>query len=231
VEPENLHDNVEPMNMEDMDGNDGENEEEKGTKGENNMQIDKPDHKLSSGDSNSKSKTSPANQEIKGGKRALFHIPLIKMGASTIQGVFAKKKGTIQGAATEVEEDLEYSDVEHLHMVEKFTDGMDMHLNESANLIAQVQADAMAAIPEASTPSRRSKRRADSAAQARLQRAEKIKAARSLDASPKQGNIETTDNTFLHFISEQVNHNLNNISISLGVDSVAVCNSVESIKN
>jgi hypothetical protein len=92
VEPENLHDNVEPMNMEDMDGNDGENEEEKGTKGENNMQIDKPDHKLSSGDSNSKSKTSPANQEIKGGKRALFHIPLIKMGASTIQGVFAKKK-------------------------------------------------------------------------------------------------------------------------------------------
>jgi Xaa-Pro aminopeptidase len=54
------------------------------------------------------------------------------------------------------------------------------------------QAADLAAIPKASTPSRkRSKRRAGSADEHSLDRVERMKATKNLDAPPKQGNNPT----------------------------------------
>jgi hypothetical protein len=61
-----------------------------------------------------------------------------------------------------------------------------MHMTDTSTQTAQERVQNLAAIPEASTPSRRSKRRVDSVDQASLERVEKLKATRNLDSLPKQ---------------------------------------------
>jgi hypothetical protein len=73
----------------------------------------------------------------------------------------------------------------------------------------------LAAIPEAVTPLRTSKRRADMADQHSLERAERIKAACNLDSTPNLGNTTTSHASFLQFSNEKVVHNLNAVGISL----------------
>jgi hypothetical protein len=105
-----------------------------------------------------------------------------------------------------------------------------MHMTDTSTQTAQERVQNLAAIPEASTPSRRSKRRVDSVDQASLERAEKLKAARNLDSLPKQGTNDIPDKS-LHFSSKQVYDNLNSVGICLGVDKAAICNSVDTIKS
>jgi hypothetical protein len=54
---------------------------------------------------------------------------------------------------------------------------VEMDKDDAASLTAKDRVKSMAAIPEASPPSRRSKRRVDTADQANLERAEKLKVA------------------------------------------------------
>jgi hypothetical protein len=60
---------------------------------------------------------------------------------------------------------------------------------------------------------------------------EKLKAARYLDATPIKGNIESSECSFLHFTSDQVNQSLNTIGICLGSDTDAIGTSLDKIKN
>jgi hypothetical protein len=55
--------------------------------------------------------------------------------------------------------------------------------SESVTPVAEAQVVDMAAIPEADTPMRRSKRRAETADEPSLERAERIKAARNVDTT------------------------------------------------
>jgi hypothetical protein len=78
-----------------------------------------------------------------------------------------------------------------------------------------VQRD-FAAILEASTPSRKSKRRAQSADEHSLDWSEWIKAARNLDFNSMKGNSSTTESLFIHLSNDYVTKNLQSIGISLG---------------
>jgi hypothetical protein len=85
----------------------------------------------------------------------------------------------------------------------------------------------LAAIPEADTPTRRSKRRADTADQPSLERAERIKAARNMDATPNKGNITMPQTSFLQqFFNEHVVKNLTAVGISLGTTTDSISSSV-----
>jgi hypothetical protein len=68
---------------------------------------------------------------------------------------------------------------------------------------AVVQRD-KAAIPEASTPSRKSKRRAQSTDEHSLDRAERIKAVRNLDFTSEKGNISMSQTLFVQLSHENV---------------------------
>jgi hypothetical protein len=73
--------------------------------------------------------------------------------------------------------------------MEDMLDGQGIAVYDAEQVTPKVQAQkALAAIPEASTPSHRSKRRASTADQSSLEQAERIKAARNLDSTPKSGN-------------------------------------------
>jgi hypothetical protein len=82
-------------------------------------------------------------------------------------------------------------------------------------IVAEVQRE-VAAILEASTPSRKSKRRAQLADEHSLDWAERIKAARNLDINSVKGNSSTTESSFIHFSNDNVIKNLQSIGISLG---------------
>jgi hypothetical protein len=66
-----------------------------------------------------------------------------------------------------------------------------------AEVAAQDRVKNLAAIPEASPPSRRSKQRAENADQSNLERAEKMKAARNLDVSYDQGITDPAASSFI----------------------------------
>jgi hypothetical protein len=85
-------------------------------------------------------------------------------------------------------------------------DHIAMHEVEVAELAAQDRVKHLAAILEASPQS--SKRRGENADQTNLERAEKMKPARNLDASFDQGTTGSTVNSFLHFTKEHVVENL-----------------------
>jgi hypothetical protein len=95
--------------------------------------------------------------------------------------------------------------------------------SESVTPVAEAQVVDMAAIPEADTPMRRSKRRAETADEPSLERAERIKAARNMDTTQTKGNNSVSQDSFIHYSNEQVVHNLNALGISLGnsLDSVS----------
>jgi hypothetical protein len=95
---------------------------------------------------------------------------------------------------------------------------------------ANTQAADLAAIPKASTPSRkRSKRRAGSADEHSMDRAERMKAAKNLDAPLKQGN-NPTEQSFINFTSEQISHDLENLGFCLGQDTESISASVTAYK-
>jgi hypothetical protein len=85
----------------------------------------------------------------------------------------------------------------------------------------------LAEIPEASPPSRRSKWRDENADQTNLERDEKMKAARNLDASFDQGTVDSVVNSFLHFSEEHVVGNLESIGITLGKGESEVCKAID----
>jgi ribosomal protein L9 len=113
---------------------------------------------------------------------------------------------------------------------ELLANSVEMDKGDAASLAAKDRVKSMAAIIEASPPSRRSKRRADTADQANLERAEKLKAAQNLDPSPKQGTIESSDKSFLNYSSAQVADNLNTIGICLGKDNLEIDKDLKFLK-
>jgi hypothetical protein len=113
---------------------------------------------------------------------------------------------------------------------ELMANSVEMDKDDVASLATKDRVKSMAAIPEASPPSRRSKRRADTADQANLERAEKLKVAQNLDPSPKQGTIESPDKSFLNYNSAQVADNLNTTGICLGKGNLEIDNAVDRLK-
>jgi hypothetical protein len=88
----------------------------------------------------------------------------------------------------------------------------------------------MAAILEAETPLRKSKRRSESVDEHSLDRAERIKAARNLDFTAEKGNNSKPLVSFVHFSNENVIDNLQSVGIVLGSSSDQITLSVEQIK-
>jgi hypothetical protein len=94
----------------------------------------------------------------------------------------------------------------------------DALVHDPASPRAVVQTE-LAAIPEASTPSRKSKKRADSVEEHSLDWAERIKAARNLNFTSDKGNNSMSQASFIHFSNECVIDNLEVVGISLGNSS------------
>jgi hypothetical protein len=88
----------------------------------------------------------------------------------------------------------------------------------------------LAVIPEASTPSHRSKRRASTTDQFSLKQEERIKATRNLDSTPKLDNRQTSHKSFLHFLNDQIVESLNVMGISLGNNSDSISASITCVK-
>jgi hypothetical protein len=110
-------------------------------------------------------------------------------------------------------------------------DGQVTDAQEGELETSSVQAQkALAAIPEASTPSRRSKRRVSTIDQSSLEQEERIKAALNLDSTPKLGNRQASHNSFLQFSNDQIVFNLSVVGISLGNNSEFVSSSVACVK-
>jgi hypothetical protein len=95
---------------------------------------------------------------------------------------------------------------------------------------AEAQRD-LAAIPEAETPSRRSRRRADTTDEPSLEHAERIKVASNLDSIPESGKRITSHASFLQFSYEHVVDNLSVVGISLGNCVDSITNSVACVKD
>jgi hypothetical protein len=106
-----------------------------------------------------------------------------------------------------------------------------MQSSTPVTTLATTQVADLAAIPEASTSSpKRSKRRAGSADEHSLVRAERIKAAKNLDAPPKQGNTHT-EMSFINFTTERISNNLENLGFCLGQDKESINASVAELRN
>jgi hypothetical protein len=134
-----------------------------------------------------------------------------------------------------VEEDVNLEENWNDEDMEGLTDEMlqdaseDVNENDGASPRA-VELRELAAIPEADTPSRKSKRRVNSGDEHSLDRAERIKAARNLDFAPEKGNSSTHQASFIHFSNECVIDNLNSVGISLGNSTYLIKTSVSQIK-
>jgi hypothetical protein len=100
---------------------------------------------------------------------------------------------------------------------------------ETTGYDAQEQVKLMAAVPEASPPSHRSKQRADNSDQANLEQVEKLKAAHNLDTSFDQGTSDQTAIPILHFTKEHIVDNLESIGISLGSGELEISKTVPKI--
>jgi hypothetical protein len=79
----------------------------------------------------------------------------------------------------------------------------DAPVRDPASLRVVVQGE-LAAIPEANTPSRKSKRRADSVEEHSLDRAEQMKVARNLDFTSDIGNNSMSQASLIHLYNECV---------------------------
>jgi hypothetical protein len=105
----------------------------------------------------------------------------------------------------------------------------DTPVHDPATKESEVQRE-IAVILKASTPSRKSKRKAQSADEHSLDRAEQIKAVRNLDFNSEKGNSSTTETLFVHFSNDNVIGNLQSVGISLGNNSEQISLSIERIK-
>jgi hypothetical protein len=82
-------------------------------------------------------------------------------------------------------------------------------------------------IPEASTPSRKRKRRAQLADEHSLDRAEQMKSVRNLDFAFEKCNNSDTQTSFVQFFNSIVIENLQSIGISLGGSDDQIYSTVE----
>jgi hypothetical protein len=98
-----------------------------------------------------------------------------------------------------------------------------------ANRMVDAQRE-LAAIPEADTPSRKSKRRAKSVDKHSLERAERMKASRNLDLDSGNGTNSKPNLSFIHYSKEHVIDNLSGVGISLGNNVEQLSSAVERIK-
>jgi hypothetical protein len=204
VEPEGAQDKVELLEMDDINDARGEGEDKTDLHETNNLQIDNGGVGQRDGGSSSKLNQQPGKSEGQGTTRALFqlHVP---------DGTDPKENAS--DTVTELEPDdggVEHPDVECM------TDRTATCTKEVTEVAAHDRVKLLAAIPEVSPLSHRSKRRAENADQTNLKWAEKMKAARNLDASFDQGNTDSAATYFLHFPKEHVVDNLELIGITLG---------------
>jgi hypothetical protein len=88
-------------------------------------------------------------------------------------------------------------------------------VQDLVNQMGEVQRE-LAAISEADTPSRKSKRRVASVDEHSLDCTERLKAARNLDFASDKGTSRKPTPSFFHFSSEHVIDNLQGVGISLG---------------
>jgi hypothetical protein len=88
----------------------------------------------------------------------------------------------------------------------------------------------LAAILEVESHSDKSKRWAQSGDEHSLDRVVRIKAARNLDFSKEKGNNPTSPTSFIHYLDEQVVHNLSAVGASLSSNDNIVASSVSLIK-
>jgi hypothetical protein len=115
--------------------------------------------------------------------------------------------------------------------IERGTYQIAVYKVETAGYDAQERVKLMAAVPEASPPSHRSKRRADNADQANLEQVEKLKAAHNLDTSFDQGTSDQTAIPILHFTKEHIVDNLESIGIRLGSGELEISKTVAKINS
>jgi hypothetical protein len=88
----------------------------------------------------------------------------------------------------------------------------------------------LAAIPEAETPSCKSKRRSETVDENSLDRAERIKAARNLDFTSEKSNSSKSNVSFVHLSNKNVIDKLQGVGISLVNSSDQIISSVPQIK-
>jgi hypothetical protein len=219
VEPEGMRESAVLLKMDDKDdiGEEGASKED--LHEVSNMQIDNTGTGQRDGGSSSKLNQQSGNSESQGTKRVLFQLMALEAADPRL-----KAPATL----TELEPDdggVEHPDVACV------SDPIAMHKEEFSGLAAHDRVKLLATIPEASPPSRRSKGWADNANHANRKGAEKMKAARNLDASCDQGTTDSTINSLLHFIKEDVINNLESIGINRGNGESEVCNEVDRIKS
>jgi hypothetical protein len=151
----------------------------------NNMQIDQGGHGQHEGDSSSAQIHLKGNSEAQGTKQMLFQLQSPELTEPKISVLMNDK-------------DMELDDGAVEHPVSELMDNsVEMHRGVVATSLAvQVPVNKMVAILEASPPSRRSKRRAETSDQTNLEQAENLKAARNLDPSPKKVLLNLLTNLF-----------------------------------
>jgi hypothetical protein len=185
----------------DMDDDTMDDHEEDGNGGGNDpkqVQQDQPTPRNSSTHS-SAGDASVGSKQTQHGKTVPVHIPTLE-----------ELQGIVHGATKDGEEvpsgdEAPYSD-------------------PSSPIMQDVL---MAAIPEAETPGRRSKHRAETVDESSMERAERIKAACNLDF---QGNSKSPQPTSILFSDEEVLNNLGVVGISLGQDKSSVTSSWNSLR-
>jgi hypothetical protein len=188
--------------------------------GSSNMQIDHAGTRQRDGGTMPEPNQQHDNSGSHGTKKMLFQL---------MDSEVTDLRTMSHAMITELESDD--GGVEHPEVVIGSDQNVIHQKDETAELVARDQVKLLAAIPEASPPSRRSKRRVDNADQANLEWAEKLKAAHNLDASYDQGTTDSNANSILHLSKEHIIDNLESIGINLGNDALEVGKSVETIKS
>jgi hypothetical protein len=171
IEPEELQDRPEPMDMDDngMDdqANGGTDEANETT----HMQADIHSQKDTKGDSATSSKSGDKSTS-QHGKKTVYHFPVLEM----TQELSLPDLQNINDVVADSNELLNSCN----------NTGGDAQISEPGS--HRVHAIELAAIPEVATPGRRSKRRAKTAVEVSLDRAERLKAAHNLDFTSGKGN-------------------------------------------
>jgi hypothetical protein len=222
VEPEDIHDRPEPMDMDD-DGKDDRGDEGADEANEpKHMQEDMPPQKENNGGATPSSiSRQSGNTNSQHGKKMMYHIPVPeRIGEASLPDW--------PNVEDEVEVDSDEDDLQELYNTYSNSEEM-APISEPGSPVVQVAE--MAAIPEIVTPGRRSKRRAETANESSLERAERIKAARNMDVTHDKGNTEISQHSFLEFSNEHVSGNLKAVGISLGKDIDSVSTSISNIKD
>jgi hypothetical protein len=139
---------------------------------------------------------SNASLKDKGGKWVLYHVPT---------------QAKVNNWPTQVE-GVEMEHGENEHIPDLFAEGnmiqVEVTTSDPTNPSDAAKANGMAAIPEAPTPPRRSKRRADTTDQISLERTKRMKSAHNMDVTAKQGNKIHPEHSFLHLTSDEIHDNL-----------------------